>query len=119
MDRSYSPVSPYGRAYESHARSYASKGQKMIKYLSSDKHGTLRMVLGVVAVLSLIAAMMLSMMAKRDYTVDELNGSWSKYADMISFAKSPKGKTTIAVMWVLFVLTAVPFGVGMWYRHKY
>lgn len=118
MDRSYSPVSPYGRAYESHARTYSSKNKSMFSYLTSKKTKNLRLGLGVVAIVFLLLAIFFTVLLRRDFTIDELNGSWNKLAGIITWTKSSNGKIFVAFLWILFILAVVPFGIGTWFRKQ-
>jgi hypothetical protein len=107
MDRSYSPVSPYARAYESHARSYAGKGQAFADYLLKEDKKTLRVGLIVGFVILFLVTMYLTNLSRREFTADELNGSWKHMAGLVSWTKSSSGKMFITFLWLLFAVSLV------------
>lgn len=115
MDNSYSPVSPYHTTYEN-SRTYASKGRKMFSYLTGERTKHLRITLAVVALISFIVAVFFTVLHRRDFTMDELNGSWKRLAGVIAFTKSSKGKVLVAFLWIVFILTVIPAGAGVWFR---
>lgn len=115
MDRSYSPVSPYGRAYESHARTYASRGgNKLFSYLRARKNKQLRTGLMVTGIVLLVLCIFFTVLLKRDFTIDELNGSWKNLASTIVWTKSEQGKMFVGFLWLLFAIVAISVAIGYW-----
>lgn len=102
--RAYSPVSPYQRSFKSFLN-------------RKTKH--LHIPLGVLALIILALSVFFTVLLRRNFTVDELNGSWSRLAPVIMWVKSSQGgKILVGALWLAFILTVLPFGAGAWFRGK-
>lgn len=121
MDYSYSPVSPYGKAYEGH-RTYVShnaspvnSAKAWLKYLGGKESKYLHVSLLTAAIIVLIFAIFTTYVYQRDFTADELNTShWDKAANYISWTK--ENKWFVILLWVILILLVVPSGVGLCLR---
>jgi hypothetical protein len=116
MDYSYSPVSPYGKAYEGH-RTYAPRSKSMSKsanklfdYLSSKESKYIHISILTTSFILLLFTLYTTYVYTHDYTADELNnlGGLSSY---ITWTKG--NKWFVGFLWVLLVLLITPSGLWM------
>jgi hypothetical protein len=119
-DRTYSPVSPYGRAYD--ARSYASKGNKMFSYLknfASEKNHKMRLGLGIAGAILFALAVFFTYLLNHEFTPEELSdGKWSKITGTITWTKSSNGKALVAFLWIMCALAVLPVVTGFIFKKK-
>lgn len=116
MDYSYSPVSPYGKAYEGQHRTYSPRSKmsksanKLFNYLSNKESKYVHIGILTVSVILLLFTLFTTYVYTHDYTADELNnvGNLSTY---ITWTKG--NKWFVIFLWILLVLLITPSGLWM------
>ena len=122
MERTYSPSfdsSPYGRTYAPRSRRSSTPFKNPFSFLNL-KTAHLNIALWVVAAVLLIVAIFLSwsMSLTKKYSQDQIQQMYPKFYKSIIWSNTKTGKWVTAIFWILFVLTVLPIGIGVWTRQQ-
>jgi type III secretory pathway component EscS len=112
--RNYSPFAP--RSYN--PRSRKSSPLSSFSFLTSDKTKNFRISLLVIAVVLLGLALFFSytMYLYRKHSQEQIRAVYPNLATTIEWTGSTSGQVFLAFLWIIFVLTIAPVGVGEWFR---
>ena len=118
MDRFYSPAS-YNYSSKSYGEpSYSPRSRRspkgVLSYLTHEKTSNLRITLGTLAGIILALAAFFTWILNKQFTEQELQTNYKWLSGSVMFTK--RNRWIVVILWILFLLTVVPFGVGVWFR---